>query len=102
MLTPSRLNRVLLNTTVIVVAIGLIDAGISGEWDLFAVALIALALLTALILRQQSSRPAVPLRADLVLWLQQQSAVTGEPLPQIADRALSTYRAAQGHLSRPD
>jgi hypothetical protein len=94
-LTPSRLNRILLITTIIVEVIAAIDAGISGEWDLFVVALIALTLLAALLIRFQSTRPAVPLRADVVRWLQRQSAVTGEPLTQITDRALSTYRAAQ-------
>ncbi len=95
MLSPNRLNRILLITTLIVVLIAVIDAGISGEWDLFVVALIALAPLGTLIVRFQSARPAVPLRADLVRWLERQAALTGEPLTQIADRALSTYRAAQ-------
>lgn len=95
-MAPSRLNRILLVTTMIVLAIAVIDAGFSSEWDLFVVALIALALLAALVVRFQSARPSVPLRADLVRWLQRQAAVTGEPLTQIADRALSTYRAAQG------
>ena len=40
------------------------------------------------------SRAPVPLRADLATWLETAAAITGESATALADRAVSSYRAA--------
>ncbi|MFQ5948583.1 MAG: hypothetical protein ACE5KX_06970 [Acidimicrobiia bacterium] len=92
-MAPTRLHKVILITALFVALIGAIDAAVSREWDLFVVFILALALQVVLVLRLQAARPAVPLRGDLVRWLRERAAATGEPLEQLADRAVATYRA---------
>ena len=60
---------------------------------LFAVGL--LLLMFVVVLRPASSqRGAVRLRSDLVEWLQQRSAATGETPEAVADRAVAAYRTS--------
>jgi hypothetical protein len=77
----------------IVTGIAAIDAVLGRNWDIVVVGVLALALQAAVLIRFSAHRPAVPLRADLVRWLQDRAAVTGEPLEQMADRAVAFYRA---------
>ena len=51
------------------------------------------ALMVVLLFRTLSGRPAVPLRRDLVAWLDERAVSAGEPLERVADRAVSAYRA---------
>ena len=68
---------------VITLTIGSIDAGISGEWDLFVLFVVGLGLNVTLLLRLQSRRPAVPIRHDLVAWLRDRASVSGESLKSV-------------------
>jgi len=77
----------------LITAIGVLDSAVGGEWDLFVVFALALAPLSVLAWRLQRRRPVVPLRADLVAWLRERSALTGEPLEVIADRCIAASRA---------
>jgi Flp pilus assembly protein TadB len=45
-------------------------------------------------LRRKSDRRLVHLRPDLARWLDQVSAVTGEPVDDVLDRSVSAYRAS--------
>lgn len=91
-MTPSIPTTYLLVVMVIVSAIGTVDAGISGEWDLFALFASLGVLLAVLLGSTRGHRPAVPLRADLVGWLRARAEVTGESLEVLADRAVACYR----------
>ena len=48
----------------------------------------------ALARSRPTRRRSVALRADLAGWIDEVSAVTGESAEDVADRALSAYRAA--------
>lgn len=97
-MAPTTLNRVVLLTTALVLAVGVFDSVISREWDLLAVFAAALALQVILLARLSGRRPAVPLRSDLVAWLRNRAALNGEPMETVADRAVSAYRAGFSDL----
>lgn len=86
-------NRVVLLVTLLVAAVGALDAAIGGVWDLFTVFVLVALLQLVLLLRISGRRPAVPLRADLVRWLRDRAEAEGESAERIIDRAVSSYRA---------
>lgn len=92
-MAPTDANRLILLLATAVSVVGVLDAAVGGQVDLAVVFGLGAALQLALLLRLQSGRPAVPLRADLVAWLRQRSAEHGEPLEALADRCLATARA---------
>jgi hypothetical protein len=92
-MSPTRLHKTILATTIVVCAIGVLDALIGDEPDLAAVFSLILVLQVVLLGRLQTRRPAVPLRADLVAWLRTRAASNGEPMEALADRSVVAYRA---------
>ena len=92
-MTPTLLTTFLVVLAALATLVGAVDAAIGGEGDLFVVFVVALALQVVLLVRLNVGRPSVPLRIDLVRWLRERAAATGEPMDQIADRAVATYRA---------
>jgi len=97
-MSPTETPRLLVVGMVIVTVIGAIDAAIGGEWDLFVLFTLGLALSLALVARLESRRPAIPIRRDLVVWLRDRAEVSGEPLAAVADRALAAYRERYGNV----
>lgn len=97
-MAPTSLNRNVLMMTSLVLAVGVVDSVLSREWDLLAVFAAALALQLLLLVRLSGRRPAVPLRRDLVVWLRDEAALTGEPMERVADRAIGAYRAGFSDL----
>jgi transposase len=92
-MAPTTLNRLVLLMSSLVLAVGVVDGIVSREWDFLAVFSAALALQLLLLARLSVRRPAVPIRRDLVAWLRDESALRGEPMEAIADRAISSYQA---------
>jgi hypothetical protein len=86
----------LLISNLVVLLVGLLDAAIGGDWDLFVVFLIGVGIGIALLLRVESRRPDVPIRRDLVAWLRDRAAISGESLGSVADRAIATYAERYG------
>lgn len=86
--------RTLLATAVVVALAGAVDAAVGSVWDQFAIlaAVIALLIVSLLTMTLSTGRPSVSIRADLVRWLRTRSAIEGEPLEMLADRAIATYR----------
>ena len=101
-MNPTGTVRMLATANVVVLAIGAIDAGVGGEWDLFALFAIGLGLAVALLLRVESRRPAVPVRRDLVAWLRDRASVSGESLDAVTDRAIATFAERYGAVSDVD
>lgn len=91
-MAPTLSHQILLLTTTLVIAVGGIDAAIEGEPDLLAIFVISLVLQMVVLSRMRGRRPTVPLRHDLVRWLDDRASVTGEPLELVADRAVARYR----------
>lgn len=91
-MSPTGSNLYLVVITAIAAAIGAIDAAVGSSWDLFVVFLLVETSTLMMVWRIRGRRPAVPIRADLVAWLRQRAAITGEPLTVLADRAIATYR----------
>lgn len=89
---PSLPTLYLLVATLVVALIGTIDAAVGHEWDLFTVFLIVDGLILALLTRVHGRRPSVPLRRDLVNWLRQRAAITGDSTEALADRAVASFR----------
>lgn len=106
-MTPTLPTAVALAVALTIATVGGVDAARLQRWDTAsAFALLALVLL-GLLARVRSRRPPVPVRGDLVQWLRQRSAVTGEPVDVLADRALAAYRDQYEDpdgdpLARPD
>jgi membrane protein implicated in regulation of membrane protease activity len=98
---PTLPTLTLLLAALAVLLIGVLDTALSSEWDLLTVLGLLVVLLLVLISRVRGRRPALGLRADLVRWLRARSALTGEPVEVIADRAVAAYRASYGD-ERPE
>lgn len=92
-MSPTLSNAALVIIAALVAAVGVLDSTIGRHWDLLAVFGLELLLLAVLTWRLQRRRPEVPLRADLVAWLRERSALTGEPPEVIADRCIAASRA---------
>lgn len=95
-MTPTLPTAVLLLAGVAVATVGAVDAGRADRWDTTAVFGLLVALLLLLLSRVRGRRPEVPLRRDLVQWLRERSAVTGEPVGVLADRAVAAHREELG------
>jgi hypothetical protein len=87
-------SRVIVIATMAVAAIGAVDAVRGRNGDLIVVFLIVAALQLVLLVRLQFGRRPIPLRPDLVAWLDERASITGEAPERIADRCISEYRAA--------
>ncbi len=101
-MSPTGFVRTLIVASVLVLVIGSIDAGISGDWDLFVIFALGLALNLVLLSRVESRRPAIPIRRDLVAWLRDRASISGESLTAVTDRAIATYADRYGVDSEPD
>ena len=92
-MAPTDLNKLVLALALVVSAVGALDAAFGGQIDLVVVFALTGVLQLVLLLRLQSRRPAVPLRADLVGWLRDRAAAQGEPIGVVADRCVAACRA---------
>jgi hypothetical protein len=95
-MSPSATNRLIVVGLLVVTGIGAVDATISREWDLLVILVVALALSSVLVARLESKRPEIPVRRDLVAWLRERAAVSGETIGALTDRALMAYRERYG------
>ena len=98
-MSPTGIVRMLVTASIVVLTIGSIDSGISGQWDLFVLFVIALGLSMALLFRVESRRPAIPIRRDLVAWLRDRASTSGESLTEVTDRAIATFADRYGVVS---
>jgi hypothetical protein len=101
-MSPTTTTRWLVFSAIVVSLVGAIDSGIGSEWDLFVLFVAILAITTALGLRLESRRPAIPVRRDLVAWLRDRSFISGEPLSKVTDRAIATYADRYGVVAEID
>jgi hypothetical protein len=83
---------VLVVTTVVLAAAGVIEAVRLGEAGL-AVVLVATVAAAGSALVALRERAVVGLRRDLADWAEQTCAATGEPPERLVDRAVSAYRS---------
>jgi len=95
---PNLSNRILLGLSALMAGVGAAHAAVGEDWDAFALFTALAFMMAALLIRTVRGRPAVPLRADLVAWLEERATSGGESVEEVADRAVSAYRAG---LSRP-
>lgn len=86
-------SRVLLSLSLTVTVVGLLDAMIGEDWDLFAVFVLSGLLQFALWMRDRASRTPVTLRPDLAHDLMQHAQRTGEPFESVLDRAVAWYQS---------
>lgn len=101
-MTPTLRHKVLVGLAALAAVVGIVDAAMAGLWDLVAVFSLVLAPLLGLLASLQWGRQLVPLRPDLAAWLRDRSALTGEPLASVADRAVAAQRAALGEQKPGD
>lgn len=101
-MSPTGGAKLLVVVVGVVASIGAIDAAISNEWDLFVLFMIIAGMALALGLRLESRRPAVPIRRDLVRWLDDRALASGEPMSVVADRAISTFQDQYGQVEDVD
>lgn len=98
-MAPSGVTRLLVVSLAVVSGVGTVDAAISREWDLLVVVALTLGLSLALVARLEADRPAIPVRRDLVMWLRERSALSGETIGALTDRALGAYRERYGQAA---
>lgn len=96
-MVPTTLNKAAMAVLLVVTLVGAADAAIGQVWDQVAVFALAAGVELTLLAGMLTSRPPVPLRGDLVSWLRERSAATGEPLELIADRCIAAARADLDH-----
>ncbi len=101
-MSPSGTAKIAVTASVLVLLIGSIDAGLSGEWDLLVLFVISLGFNVVLLLRLESRRPAVPIRRDLVAWLRDRASLSGESLTAVTDRAIATFADRYGGMADVD
>ena len=99
-MTANLSTRLLLATTAIFAAVGVLDAAISRKWDLVVVLALILAVQLALWIRLWWGRTSVDIRPDLAHWLHERAVAGGEPVEHVADRAPAASRA--GLVDGPD
>ena len=87
-------SRVIVTATCAVAAVGAVDAARGRNGDLFVVFLIVTILQLVLLIRLQTGRREVTLRADLAAWVDDRAALTGEPAEQVVDQCVADQRAA--------
>lgn len=92
-MAPTLFARFVIRMALLVAAVGVLDSAAERQWDLTAVFAVLICLHAVLLWRVQSRRPDVPIRGDLVAWLRERSAATGEPMELIADRCIARARA---------
>lgn len=100
-MSPTVSTRMVLILVLVTCLTGVIDSAIGERWDAVALFTFAVALVTLLLIRYQGRRQALPLRSDLVAWLRQRAASTGEEPEVLADRAVAAYRAGLTRLEPP-
>lgn len=88
-----QLDRHLLGLATLVAGIGAVDAAISRDADLLVLFVGLAALVATVLVRSHLGRRAVPLRKDVVAWLDERAVATGERVEVLADRSISSYRA---------
>jgi hypothetical protein len=88
-----------LGAAVVVAAVGALATAMSRDWDLCVVFVALLVIQAALTVALLGSRRLVTLRIDLARWAEERSALTGEPVAPIIDRAVAAYRDG---LTGPD
>ena len=95
-MTATLRHKVLVSLAAVAAVVGMIDAAMSGLWDLVAVFSLILGPLLGLLASLQWGRQVVPLRPDLAAWVRDRCALTGEPMARVAARAVAAQRAARG------
>jgi hypothetical protein len=99
---PTVTTRMVLVLALVAVVVGLVDALVADQWDTAALFVVVGLLDGLLLVRLQTRRPPVPLRRDLVDWLRERAALTGEEPEAVADRAVAAYRSGLTGTRRTD
>lgn len=88
------MRRELLGVLLVAVLVaGLVDAVVSGAWDLVAVFAFALVVSIAVVWRTQRGRRLIGVRPDLARWVEEEAVTRGERVEAMVDRCIATYRA---------
>lgn len=95
-MNPETHVRLAAVAVMMVLAIGVLDATIGGEWDLLAVLVIAGALQLVVVTSVRPGRQVVPIRGDLVRWARERAQRGGEPVGVVLDRAVAHARDHYG------
>lgn len=99
---PTMVTRMTFAVMVAIAAVGVLAAGLEGDWDLAVVFLVLGVLAAVLLARTSTRRPLVPIRADLVRWMSARAAIDGDRTERLADRAIAAYRdGLTGRESHP-
>jgi len=101
-MNPTAGTRLLVSAVIVLALVGVVDAGIGGEWDLFVLFALLLGFGAALAFKLDSRRPAIPIRRDLVRWLRDRASASGEPISAVADRAIATFADRYGVVAEVD
>lgn len=92
-MSVGRRHALVLALALLVTSVGLFEAALGDNWDLFVVLAVAVGLQLALFTGWWAGRRSVDLRADLAAWLDEQAMATGEPAERLLDRSVAAYRA---------
>ncbi len=99
---PERLvQRTMVLTAAILCIAGIVE-GIRNDIDSTAVLFGLVMLVGAGIVNQRAKRRPVSVRPDIREWLDDTSSLTGETVEQLANTALSAYRAELGGIQRDE
>jgi hypothetical protein len=101
-MSPRRQIRFLVGLGFLLTAVAAIEVATNENWDAFWVLVGAGVIHLLAIARLGGRRLSLPIRADLVRWLESRSESTGEPVQRIADRGLAMYRASLEAPSDPE
>lgn len=91
-MTPTFATRMTFAVMIAVATVGAVAAGLDDHWGLAVIFAVLAVLAAVLLVRTSVRRPLVPIRADLVRWLNARAAVNGDRMEQQADRAIAAYR----------
>ena len=82
-------------TALLVLAVAAVGFVVAARTGMAALAVLfgVIGVIVGAGLRRRRTRRPIHLRPDLARWLDQVSAVTGEPVEDVLDRSVSAYRA---------
>ena len=96
------LSSLIVPLTIIVAAVGLLDALVRRNLDLVALFALILALQIGMLLSSSTNRTTVTIRPDLARWARERSQRTGEPVDDVIDRSVPLLQHRLYQSSPPD
>jgi hypothetical protein len=90
--TATMSSRLLLGLLLVIALVGILETVRAKHWDVVVLFAMVALLGTVMLMRSWIGMPLVPVRTDLVRWLNRRGAEADERIESVASRAIAAYR----------